>query len=55
MDLKRLNRLTLTFSKKFENFEAAVSLYFAAYNFVRTGAVKMTPAMATGVERKLWS
>ena len=51
LHVKRLNRLTLAFSKKLENFEAAVSLHFAAYNFVRThSAVKMTPAMAAGVE-----
>jgi hypothetical protein len=56
LHVKRLNRLTLAFSKKFENFEAAVSLHFAAYNLVRThSAVKMTPAMAAGVERKFWS
>ena len=48
--------MTLAFSKKLENFEAAVSLHFAAYNFVRThSAVKMTPAMAAGVERNFWS
>jgi IS1 family transposase len=28
LHVKRLNRLTLAFSKKFENFEAAVSLHF---------------------------
>jgi hypothetical protein len=56
LHVKRLNRLTLAFSKKLENFEAAVSLHFAAYNFVRThSTVKMTPAMAAGVERKFWS
>ena len=56
LHVKRLNRLTLAFSKKFENFQAAVSLHFAAYNFVRThSALKMTPAMAAGVERKFWS
>jgi hypothetical protein len=56
LHVKRLNRLTLAFSKKLENFEAAVSLHFAAYNFVRThSAVKMTPAMAAGVERNFWS
>lgn len=56
LHVKRLNRLTLAFSKKLENFEAAVSLHFAAYNLVRTHtAVKMTPAMAAGVERKFWS
>ena len=56
LHVKRLNRLTLAFSKKFENFEAAVSLHFAAYNLVRThSATKMTPAMAAGVERNFWS
>ena len=56
LHVKRLNRLTLAFSKKLENFEAAVSLHFAAYNLVRThSSVKMTPAMAAGVERKFWS
>ena len=48
--------MTLTFSKKFENFEAAVALHFAAYNLVRThSTLKMTPAMAAGVERNFWS
>lgn len=53
---KRLNRLTLAFSKKRENFEAAIALHFAAYNFVRThNSLKMTPAMAAGIERDFWS
>lgn len=56
LHVKRLNRLTLAFSKKRENFEAAVGLHFAAYNLVRTHAsLKMTPAMAAGIERKFWS
>ncbi len=56
LHVKRLNRLTLAFSKKLENFEAAVSLHFAAYNLVRPhNALKMTPAMAAGVERNFWS
>ena len=56
LHVKRLNRLTLAFSKKFENFEAAVGLHFAAYNLVRThSTLKMTPAMAAGVERNFWS
>lgn len=54
--MKRLARLTYAFSKKLENFEAAVALHFAYYNFVRThGTLKMTPAMAAGVERSFWS
>lgn len=56
LHVKRLNRLTLAFSKKLENFEAAVALNFASHNFVKTHrSLKMTPAMAAGVERKFWS
>ncbi len=56
LHVKRLNRLTLAFSKKFENFEAAVALNFASYNFVKTHAtLKMTPAIAAGVETNFWS
>jgi hypothetical protein len=43
-------------SKKLENFEAAVALHFAYYNFVRThGSLKYTPAMAADVEKTFWS
>jgi len=56
LHVKRLNRLTLAFSKKLENFEAAVALHFAYYNLVRThGSLKMTPAMYAGIERDFWS
>jgi IS1 family transposase len=56
LHMKRLARLTYAFSKKIENFEAAVALNFAYYNFVRThGSLKMTPAMAAGVERSFWT
>ncbi len=34
--MKRLARLTIAFSKKFENFEAAVGLYFLYYNFCKS-------------------
>lgn len=52
LHMRRLTRLTYAFSKKIENFEAAVALHFAYYNFVKThGALKCTPAMAAGVER----
>jgi hypothetical protein len=55
LHMRRLTRLTYGFSK-FENFEAAVALHFAYYNFVRShGLLKMTPAMAAGVERSFWS
>jgi hypothetical protein len=49
--MRRLTRLTLAFSKKRENFVAAVGLHFAYYNFVkRHNTLRMTPAMAAGVE-----
>lgn len=56
LHMKRLSRLTLAFSKKRENFEAAVALHFAYYNLVkRHGSLRCTPAMAAGVERGFWS
>jgi IS1 family transposase len=56
LHMRRLTRLTYAFSKKRENFEAAVALHFAYYNFVkRHGALRMTPAMAAGVERDFWT
>jgi IS1 family transposase len=56
MHCRRLTRLTNAFSKKFENFEAAVALNFAYYNFCKThGAIRMTPAQAAGVENSAWT
>ena len=47
MHMRRLTRLTNAFSKKFENFRAAVALHFTHYNFVRLhSTLRMTPAMA---------
>jgi IS1 family transposase len=51
LHMKRLNRLTLAFSKKLENFKAAAGLNFAYYNFVkRHSSLRCTPAMAAGIE-----
>jgi IS1 family transposase len=56
LHMRRLTRLTLAFSKKRKNFEAAVALHFAYYNFVkRHNTLRSTPAMAAGVERDFWS
>ena len=56
LHMRSLTRLTLAFSKKRENFEAAVGLHFAYYNFVkRHNTLRCTPAMAAGVERDFWS
>jgi hypothetical protein len=46
--------LTNAFSKKFENFQSAVALHFAYYNFVRLHkTLRMTPAMAGGVTNRI--
>ena len=56
LHMRRLTRLTLAFSKKRENFEAAVGLHFAYYNFVkRHNTLRCTPAMAAGVAPSFWS
>lgn len=56
MHCRRLTRLTNAFSKKFENFQAAVALNFCYYNFVKSHkAIRMTPAMAAGVEKSQWT
>ena len=50
MHCRRLTRLTNAFSKKLENFKAAIGLNFAYYNFVKThGSIRCTPAMAAGI------
>jgi IS1 family transposase len=56
LHMRRLTRLTYAFSKKLENFEAAVALHFAYYNFVkRHNTLRATPAMAAGIERDFWT
>jgi IS1 family transposase len=55
LHMRRLTRLTLAFSKKRENFDAAVGLHFAFYNFVkRHNTLRTTPAVAAGVALKQW-
>jgi hypothetical protein len=56
LHMRRLTRLTLAFSKKRENFKAAVGLHFAYYNFVMPHqTLRCTPAMAAGVFPTFWS
>ena len=56
LHMRRLTRLTLAFSKKRENFVAAVGLHFAFYNFVKKhNTTRCTPAVAAGIEQKQWS
>jgi IS1 family transposase len=55
MSMRRFTRLTNAFSKKIENHEAAIALYFMHYNFCRLHqTLRVTPAMAAGVSDRLW-
>lgn len=55
MHCRRLTRLTNAFSKKLDNFKAAVGLHFAYYDFVKVhSSIRCTPAMALGVSSRLW-
>jgi hypothetical protein len=52
----RFTRLTNAFSKKVENYAAAVALYFMFYNFARVHqALRVTPPMEAGVADHVWS
>jgi IS1 family transposase len=55
MHMRRFTRLTNAFSKKVENHTHAVALHMMYYNFVRVHqTLRMTPAMAAGVTKRLW-
>jgi len=54
--MKRFNRLTMGFSRKFANLEHAVNLHMAYFNFCwRPGEKKVTPAQAAGIASWCWS
>jgi IS1 family transposase len=56
MHCRRLSRLTNAFSKKLENFKAAVALHYAYYNFVKTHTtLRCTPAVEAGVATSAWT
>ena len=56
MSMRRFTRLTNAFSKKLENHAHTVALYALWYNFVRVHkTLRVTPAMAAGIETRLWS
>jgi IS1 family transposase len=55
MSMRRFTRLTNAHSKKLANHHHAQALYFMFYNFARMNqAVRMSPAMAAGIETRLW-
>jgi hypothetical protein len=56
MGMPRFTRLTNAFSKKCENHEHMIALYYAFYNFCRIHqTVKTTPAVAAGVADHVWT
>ena len=62
IQMRRLARLTNTFSKKWENLCAAYGLWFASYDFCRIHTlIPVTPAMEAGLTdrvrelAKLWA
>lgn len=56
MHMRRLTRLTNAFSKKLDNFKAAVGLHFGYYNFVKTHkSLKTTPGVAAGLTASTWT
>src|SRR5262249_28418653 len=62
MQTRRMTRLTNAFSKKWENHEAALGLFFAYYDFCRQHMTltadmgyKCTPAMRAGLTDHVWS
>ncbi len=56
MGMRRFTRLTNAFSKKFENHEHAIALYFMYYNFCRIHqTLRVTPAMEAGISDHVWT
>ncbi len=54
--MRRFTRFTNGFSKKIENHEHALAIYFMHYNFARIHkSLRVSPAMAAGVSDKLWA
>lgn len=60
MGMRRFTRLTNAFSKKLENHEYALALYFMHYNFARShktlsNPYPKSPAMAAGITNHIWA
>lgn len=56
MGMRRFTRLTNAHSKKMENHEHALALFYMHYNFGRINAAhRVTPAMELGIATKVWS
>ena len=56
MGNRRFTRLTNAFSKKLQNLEYQVALYFMHYNFCRIHAsLRVTPAMEASISDHVWT
>jgi hypothetical protein len=56
MNMRRFTRLTNGFSKKVEQHENMIALYFMFYNFCRIHqTLRVTPAMEAGIADHVWS
>jgi hypothetical protein len=56
MGNRRFTRLTNAFSKKVENHEHMLALFFMYYNFCRIHqSLRITPAMEAGLSKCVWS
>ena len=60
--MMRFTRLSLGFSKKLENLDAAIAAFIAFYDFCwrprmpdKSGRRMLTPAMATGLADHTWT
>lgn len=56
MSMRRFTRLTNAFSKKLENHEHMLAIYFMYYNFCRIhSTLRVTPGMAAGISDYVWN
>lgn len=57
MSMRRFTRLTKGFSKKWDNLNYMLAIYFAYYNFCRSHKTlhDATPAMAANLTNTIWS
>jgi IS1 family transposase len=56
MSMRRFTRLTNAFSKKLENHEHMLAIYFLYYNFCRVHqTIRVTPAMEAGISSHVWT
>ena len=56
MSMRRFTRLTNGFSKKLENHEHMLAIYFVYYNFCRVHqTLRVTPAMEAGLTDHVWT